>query len=308
MERGRRWRQEPEAWDKIVCAKSDRELQYLQRTDPNDVTGNITTNLFLYFSVLSASRLPVPGRAPAAGPEPPDERVTHDAHNADHDPAVRPCGRWPRGRRAAAAPRPRGPRARLSSPAFSCPGSRPSPGGAGPWRPGEQRPDPGRRRAPSIACACLYQLARPAEPPAGSPAWPGSPPAGFSGYLLIQLARSMRAAWRRFHGDRTRPAPACGWPPPARWPPSPPCSSRPRRRPTLRRDTRQPALAWAADRESVGLRRGMQVALGLVWLLDAALQYPAVHVHQDVSHHDAGAVGTGAARVRVRPGAGARTG
>ncbi len=40
------------AWDKIVCAKSDRELQYLQRTDTKDVTGNITTNLFLYFSVL----------------------------------------------------------------------------------------------------------------------------------------------------------------------------------------------------------------------------------------------------------------
>jgi hypothetical protein len=40
------------AWDKIVHAKSDRELQYLQRTDSKDVTGNITTNLFLYFSVL----------------------------------------------------------------------------------------------------------------------------------------------------------------------------------------------------------------------------------------------------------------
>jgi hypothetical protein len=38
-------------WDKIVRAKSDRELQYLQRTS-KDVTGNITTNLFLYFSVL----------------------------------------------------------------------------------------------------------------------------------------------------------------------------------------------------------------------------------------------------------------
>jgi hypothetical protein len=42
----------PKAWDKIVWAKSDRELQYLQRTDSKDVTGNITTNLFLYFSVL----------------------------------------------------------------------------------------------------------------------------------------------------------------------------------------------------------------------------------------------------------------
>ena len=41
------------AWDKIVGAKSDGELQYLQRHDPSQVTGNITTNLFLYFAVLS---------------------------------------------------------------------------------------------------------------------------------------------------------------------------------------------------------------------------------------------------------------
>jgi len=40
------------AWDKIVWAKSDAELQYLQRHDPKEVTGNITTNLFLYFAVL----------------------------------------------------------------------------------------------------------------------------------------------------------------------------------------------------------------------------------------------------------------
>jgi hypothetical protein len=39
------------AWDKIVAAKSDGELEYLQRTDPSDVTGNITTNLFLFFAV-----------------------------------------------------------------------------------------------------------------------------------------------------------------------------------------------------------------------------------------------------------------
>ena len=40
------------AWNKLVWAKSDSELQYLQRTDSAQVTGNITTNLFLYFSVL----------------------------------------------------------------------------------------------------------------------------------------------------------------------------------------------------------------------------------------------------------------
>ena len=42
----------PSAWNKIVPWKSDRELQYLQRTDSAQVTGNIPTNLFLYFSVL----------------------------------------------------------------------------------------------------------------------------------------------------------------------------------------------------------------------------------------------------------------
>lgn len=39
-------------WNKIVRAKSDWELQWLQRHDSSHVTGNITTNLFLYFSVL----------------------------------------------------------------------------------------------------------------------------------------------------------------------------------------------------------------------------------------------------------------
>ena len=42
----------PGAWYKIVRAKSDRELQYLQRHDSRNVTGNIPTNLFLYFAVL----------------------------------------------------------------------------------------------------------------------------------------------------------------------------------------------------------------------------------------------------------------
>ncbi len=41
----------PWAWNKLIKAKSDRELQYLQRHDSAKVTGNITTNLFLYFAV-----------------------------------------------------------------------------------------------------------------------------------------------------------------------------------------------------------------------------------------------------------------
>jgi hypothetical protein len=32
-------------------------------------------------------------------------------------------------------------------------------------------------------------------------------------------------------------------------------------------------LAWAADRESTGARRWLQLALGVIWLLDAGLQY-----------------------------------
>ncbi len=38
-------------WNKIVAAKSDAEVQYLQKTDSSHVTGNITTNLFLFFAV-----------------------------------------------------------------------------------------------------------------------------------------------------------------------------------------------------------------------------------------------------------------
>jgi hypothetical protein len=31
--------------------------------------------------------------------------------------------------------------------------------------------------------------------------------------------------------------------------------------------------AWAGDRDSAGLRRWLQIGLGVVWVLDAALQY-----------------------------------
>jgi hypothetical protein len=39
------------AWNKIVAAKSYGELMHLQKTDSKEVTGNIPTNLFLYFAV-----------------------------------------------------------------------------------------------------------------------------------------------------------------------------------------------------------------------------------------------------------------
>ncbi len=39
-------------WNKLVRGKSAHELQYLQRAKSSTITGNIPTNLFLYFSVL----------------------------------------------------------------------------------------------------------------------------------------------------------------------------------------------------------------------------------------------------------------
>jgi hypothetical protein len=40
------------AWNQLIRHKSARELQYLQRHDSLKVTGNIPSNLFLYFAVL----------------------------------------------------------------------------------------------------------------------------------------------------------------------------------------------------------------------------------------------------------------
>jgi hypothetical protein len=123
-----------------------------------------------------------------------------------------------------------------------------------------------------IACAGLYQLARPSERARWFTGLAGFAAVGFSGYLLIQLARSMRV----LGGDSmviARPGPGL-------WVVAtgslaafatlffPPSSQA-----TLRRDGQRPALAWVADRESSGFRRGLQVALGMIWLFDAALQY-----------------------------------
>ncbi len=96
---------------------------------------------------------------------------------------------------------------------------------------------------------------------------------GFSGYLLIQLARNMSilggdpmviarggpGLWVTAAGSAAAFA-TLFLPPPSQA--------------TLRRpETRGTALAWAADGESTGARRGLQIALGAAWLLDAALQY-----------------------------------
>ena len=39
-------------WNKLVRSKNSHELQYLQRAKSSTITGNIPTNLFLYFAVL----------------------------------------------------------------------------------------------------------------------------------------------------------------------------------------------------------------------------------------------------------------
>jgi hypothetical protein len=119
----------------------------------------------------------------------------------------------------------------------------------------------------AIACAGLYQLARPAERARWFTGLAGFAAVGFSGYLLIQLARSMRV----LGGDSmviARPGPGL-------WVVAtgslaafstlffPPSSQA-----TLRRDARRPAMAWVADRESAGLRRGLQVALGVLGQLE----------------------------------------
>jgi hypothetical protein len=126
-----------------------------------------------------------------------------------------------------------------------------------------------------IAAAGLVQLARPGQAARWTAGLAGFAAAGFSGYLLIQLAESMRV----LGGDSmviARPGPGL-WTALAGalaafavlfFPPS--------SQATLRREDSRPVLAWMADRESDGIRRGLQVALGLVWLLDAALQYQPV--------------------------------
>ena len=125
-----------------------------------------------------------------------------------------------------------------------------------------------------IAAVGLWDLA------GGSPRarWAGGlagfAAAGFSGYLLIQLNASMRA----LGGDSmvvARPGPGLPVALAGSLAAFATLLLPPSTQVTFRRAPRR-ALAWrqwAADWQSAGLRRGLQVALGLVWLLDAALQY-----------------------------------
>ena len=96
---------------------------------------------------------------------------------------------------------------------------------------------------------------------------------GFSGFLLLQLAASMRSL-----STDTMVAARSG---PGLWVTAAgsvlafatmflPASSQ---QTLVRRDGATPGLrAWAADSESTGLRRGLQIALGAAWLADGALQ------------------------------------
>jgi len=124
----------------------------------------------------------------------------------------------------------------------------------------------------AIAAAGIWQLAGGGQAARWLAGLTGFAAVGFAGYLLIQLVRTVRG----LGGDSmviARPGP--GLPvvlagslaafATLLFPPS--------GQATLRRDPAVPAFAWAADRRSAGLRRALQVALGAVWLLDAALQY-----------------------------------
>ena len=120
---------------------------------------------------------------------------------------------------------------------------------------------------------------------------------GFSGYLLIQLTRSMSVL-----GSDSMVAARGG---PGLWvavagsaiafgtlflPPSSQTTLRRKRR-AARAAAAGPgglSLAWAADRESAGARRGLQIVLGMVWLLDAALQYQPYMFSSELRHGRAG--------------------
>lgn len=95
---------------------------------------------------------------------------------------------------------------------------------------------------------------------------------GFSGFLLLQLAASMRSL-----STDSMVAARSG---PGLWVAAAgsvlafatmflPASSQ---RTLVRRDASPGLFAWAADRESTGPRRGIQITLGVLWLADGALQ------------------------------------
>ena len=123
-----------------------------------------------------------------------------------------------------------------------------------------------------VAAAGIWQLARGGQAARWRSRLAGFAAAGFSGYLLIQLVRTIRD----LGGDSmvlARPGPGLPVVLAASLAAFATLLFPSSAQATLRRDSGARALSWAADRESAGPRRGLQIALGAVWLLDAALQY-----------------------------------
>ena len=149
-----------------------------------------------------------------------------------------------------------------------------------------------------IAVTGLYQLVRGGTTARWVAGLTGFAAAGFAGYLLIALTRTLRALggdsmvfarggpglWVAAAGSVAAfatllfPVAATQAPrrdtlvPPAAAP-APRLDVGPRADAAPRVDAARRVLAWAADRESAGPRRAVQIALGVVWLLDAALQF-----------------------------------
>ncbi len=123
-----------------------------------------------------------------------------------------------------------------------------------------------------IAVAGLAQLIRGGRWSRWLIGYAGFAATSFAGFLLIQLAASMQALstdsmvvarsgpglWVTAAGSvlafATLFFPSSG------------------QRALVRRDTGGGLLAWAADRESAGWRRGIQITLGVAWLADGGLQ------------------------------------
>jgi hypothetical protein len=132
-----------------------------------------------------------------------------------------------------------------------------------------------------IALAGLWQMIRGGRWTRWLAAGGGFAALGFSGYLLIQLAATTRALggsmvlarggpglWVVAGGSLLALA-TLFLPVPADAAPAARQPSRPSRVAGIGRRL----LSHTADLQSAGLRRGLQVALGLAWLLDAALQF-----------------------------------
>jgi hypothetical protein len=139
-----------------------------------------------------------------------------------------------------------------------------------------------------IVAAGLVQLVHGGTAARWAAGLAGFAAAGFSGYLLIQLTRTMRAVggdsmvfarggpglWVAAAGSAAAFATLL-FPPAATQTPRSEAEAVTRQATLAERSALagRSALAWAGDRQSVGPRRALQVGLGVIWLLDAALQY-----------------------------------